>query len=73
MKLSPKLNQPDLYNIRSNYGWRGWIFLFEDNPNPGDISLIEEMREVLKDFSYELKSVETLNEGLSLLKEHPFE
>ena len=47
------------------------ILLFEDNP--GDAGLIEEMLEEFADFPYELKNVETLNEGLSLLKEHPFD
>jgi two-component sensor histidine kinase/CheY-like chemotaxis protein len=46
------------------------ILLFEDNP--GDASLIEEMLEEFADFPYELKNVATLNEGLSLLKELPF-
>jgi len=47
------------------------ILLIEDNP--GDAGLIEEMLEEFADFPYELKSVETLNEGLSLLKERPFD
>jgi two-component sensor histidine kinase len=47
------------------------ILLFEDNP--GDAYLIEEMLEEFTDFSYELKNVETLNEGLSLLKERSFD
>ena len=47
------------------------ILLFEDNP--GDASLIEEMLEEFSDFPYELKNVETLNEGLSLLNELPFD
>ena len=47
------------------------ILLFEDNP--GDASLIEEMLDGLADFPYGLKNVETLNEGLSLLKERPFD
>jgi len=47
------------------------ILLFEDNP--GDASLIEEMLEEFADFPYELKNVSTLNEGLSLLKEFPFD
>jgi PAS domain S-box-containing protein len=46
------------------------ILLFEDNP--GDACLIGEMLEEFADFPYELKNVETLNEGLSLLKERPF-
>lgn len=46
------------------------ILLFEDNP--GDAYLIEEMLEEFADFPYELKKVETLNEGLSLLKERSF-
>ena len=47
------------------------ILLIEDNP--GDAGLIEEMLEEFVDFPYELKNVETLNEGLSLLKERPFD
>ncbi len=47
------------------------ILLIEDNP--GDACLIEEMLEEFADFPYELKNVETLNEGLSLLKERPFD
>ena len=47
------------------------ILLFEDNP--GDASLIEEMLEEFVDFPYELINVKTLNEGLSLLKELPFD
>jgi DNA-binding NtrC family response regulator len=47
------------------------ILLFEDNP--GDACLIEDMLEKFADFPYKLKSVETLNEGLSLLKERPFD
>ncbi|HWQ49335.1 MAG TPA: PAS domain S-box protein [Methanosarcina sp.] len=47
------------------------ILLFEDNP--GDAGLIEEMLEGSADFRYELKNVETLNEGLGLLKESPFD
>ncbi|WP_440945336.1 PAS domain S-box protein [Methanosarcina sp. T3] len=47
------------------------ILLFEDNP--GDANLIEEMLEEFADFPYKLKNVETLNEGLNLLKEHPFD
>lgn len=47
------------------------ILLFEDNP--GDAGLIEEMLEEFASFPYEFKNVETLNEGLSLLKEHPFD
>ena len=47
------------------------ILLFEDNP--GDASLIEEMIEEFSDFPYKLKNVETLNEGLSLLKERSFD
>jgi CheY-like chemotaxis protein len=47
------------------------ILLFEDNP--GDATMIEEMLEEFADFPYELKNVETLNEGLSLLKESPFD
>ncbi len=44
------------------------ILLFEDNP--GDAGLIEEMLEGFTDFQYEFKTVQTLNEGLSLLKEN---
>lgn len=47
------------------------ILLFEDNP--GDTGLIEFMLEESTDFSYELKNVETLNEGLELLKYHSFD
>jgi two-component sensor histidine kinase/CheY-like chemotaxis protein len=47
------------------------ILFFEDNP--GDASLIEEMLKEFADFPYELKNVATLNEGLSLLKELPFD
>jgi two-component sensor histidine kinase len=47
------------------------ILLFEDNP--GDASLIEEMLEEFSDFPYELKNVETIHEGFSLLKELPFD
>jgi PAS domain S-box-containing protein len=47
------------------------ILLIEDNP--GDAGLIEDMLEEFADFPYELKNVETLNEGLSLLKERPFD
>ena len=47
------------------------ILLFEDNP--GDACLIEEMLDGLADFPYGLKNVETLNEGLSLLKERTFD
>ena len=47
------------------------ILLFEDNP--GDASLIEGMLEEFADFPYELINVKTLNEGLSLLKEYPFD
>jgi len=46
------------------------ILLFEDNP--GDANLIEEMLEEFADFPYELKNVETLKEGIKLLKEHQF-
>jgi len=46
------------------------ILLIEDNL--GDAGLIEEMLEEFADFPYELKNVETLKEGLSLLKERPF-
>ncbi|MDW5550257.1 PAS domain S-box protein [Methanosarcina sp.] len=44
------------------------ILLFEDNP--GDAGLIEEMLEEFADFQYEFKTVQTLNEGLSLLKKN---
>jgi DNA-binding response OmpR family regulator len=44
---------------------------FEDNY--GDGSLIEKMLEKSIDFSYELINVKTLNEGLSFLKERPFD
>jgi len=47
------------------------ILLFEDNP--GDAGLIEEMLEEFADFQYEFKTVQTLNEGLSLLKENRFD
>ncbi len=47
------------------------ILLFEDNP--GDTGLIEAMLEEFTDFSYKLKNVETLNEGLHLLKERQFD
>ncbi len=47
------------------------ILLFEDNP--GDTGLIESMLEEFTDFSYALKNVETLNEGLELLKCHSFD
>lgn len=47
------------------------ILLFEDNP--GDANLIEEMLEEFADFPYELKNVETLEEGLKSLKEHQFD
>jgi PAS domain S-box-containing protein len=47
------------------------ILLFEDNP--GDANLIEEMLEEFADFPYELKNVETLKEGLELLKEQQFD
>ena len=46
------------------------ILLFEDNP--GDAYLVGEMLEEFSDFPYELKNVGTLSEGLSLLKERPF-
>ena len=42
------------------------ILLFEDNP--GDANLIEEMLEEFADFPYKLTNVETLKEGLKLLK-----
>ncbi|MGB9978406.1 PAS domain S-box protein [Methanobacterium sp.] len=47
------------------------ILLFEDNP--GDTGLIEFMLEESTDFSYELKNVETLDEGLKLFKYHSFD
>ncbi|AKB31622.1 Sensory transduction histidine kinase [Methanosarcina siciliae HI350] len=47
------------------------ILLFEDNP--GDANLIEELLEDFANFPFELKSAETLNEGLDLLKEHSFD
>ena len=47
------------------------ILLIEDNL--GDAGLIEEMLEEFADFPYELKNVETLKEGLSLLKERSFD
>jgi len=47
------------------------ILLFEDNP--GDAGLIEDMLEEFADFPYELKNVETLNEGLSFLEKLPFD
>jgi DNA-binding response OmpR family regulator len=47
------------------------ILLFEDNP--GDAGLIEEMLEEFANFQYELIKVETLSEGLNLLKEKPFD
>jgi len=47
------------------------ILLFEDNP--GDAGLIEEMLEGFTDFQYEFKTVQTLNEGLSLLKKNRFD
>jgi PAS domain S-box-containing protein len=47
------------------------ILLFEDNP--GDAGLIEEMLEEFADFQYEFKTVQTLDEGLSLLKKIRFD
>ena len=47
------------------------ILLFEDNP--GDANLIGELLENFVDFPFELTNVETLNEGLNLLKERPFD
>ena len=47
------------------------ILLFEDNP--GDTGLIEAMLEEFTDFSYKLKNVETLNEGLNLLEDRSFD
>jgi CheY-like chemotaxis protein len=45
--------------------------LIEDNS--GDAYLIEEHLEEFADFSYELKRVGTLNEGLNILKGQPFD
>ena len=47
------------------------ILLIEDNS--GDAYLIEEHLEEFADFSYEIKSVGTLKEGLSILKEQLFD
>ena len=47
------------------------ILLFEDNP--GDTGLIEAMLEEFIDFSYKLKNVETLDEGLNLLEGRSFD
>ncbi|MGZ7108249.1 MAG: ATP-binding protein [Methanobacterium sp.] len=47
------------------------ILLFEDNP--GDAGLIEAMLEEFNDFSYKLKNVESLDEGLNFLKKHSFD
>jgi len=47
------------------------ILLIEDNP--GDANLIEDLLEEFANYSYEIKNVATLNEGLSLLKERPFD
>ena len=47
------------------------ILLIEDNS--GDAYLIEEHLEEFADFSYELKNVGTLNEGLNILKGQPFD
>ncbi len=47
------------------------ILLFEDNP--GDTGLIEAMLEEFTDFAYKLNNVETLDEGLHLLKERQFD
>jgi signal transduction histidine kinase len=46
------------------------ILLFEDNP--GDAGLLEEMLEEFNDL-YLLKNVETLKEGLDVLKSHHFD
>ncbi|MGZ7068922.1 MAG: PAS domain S-box protein, partial [Methanobacterium sp.] len=46
------------------------ILLFEDNP--GDAGLIEAMLEEFNDFSYKIKNVESLDEGLNFLKKHSF-
>lgn len=46
------------------------ILFFEDNL--GDANLIEEMLEEFADFPYELTNVETLKEGLELLRKHQF-
>ena len=47
------------------------ILLIEDNS--GDAYLIEEHLEEFADFSYEIESVGTLNEALSILKEQLFD
>jgi CheY-like chemotaxis protein len=47
------------------------ILLVEDNP--GDAYLIEDHLEEFANFSYELKNVGTLSEGLSILKNQPFD
>jgi DNA-binding response OmpR family regulator len=47
------------------------ILLIEDNS--GDAYLIEDHLEEFADFSYELKRVGTLNEGLNILKGQPFD
>ena len=47
------------------------ILLIEDNS--GDAYLIEDNLEEFADFSYELKSVGTLTEALSVLKNQPFD
>ena len=47
------------------------ILLFEDNFR--DAIMIEEMLKEFTDFPYELINVKTLTEGLSLLKERPFD
>ena len=47
------------------------ILLIEDNS--GDAYLIEEHLEEFANFSYEIESVGTLNEGLNILKEQPFD
>src|ERR1035437_5928539 len=47
------------------------ILLFEDNF--GDANLIDEMLEEIADFPYKLINVKTLKEGLSLIKECPFD
>jgi DNA-binding response OmpR family regulator len=47
------------------------ILLIEDNL--GDSYLIEDHLEEFANFSYELKKVATLKEGLSILKKKPFD
>ena len=47
------------------------ILLIEDNP--GDAYLIEDHLEEFANFSYEIKNVGTLNDGLSILREQSFD